>query len=255
LRTSPLFGKRVLVTRARDASLEFAEQLREAGAEPIVAPTIAIGAPDDDAPARAALRDLAAYRWIAFSSQNGVDACFAMLAPERDEEARRFGSTRVAAIGAITAQRLRSFGVEADFVPASFVAEEIAAGLLAHTKPGDRVLVFGAQTTRDVLAEELRNAGRLVDVVAAYKTRPVTDPAIARAARDSDIWTFTSASTVNAFVANVADARDLARTRTIACIGPVTAEAARRAGLSPNVVAEEFTARGLIDALERAPSR
>ena len=252
--TNPLFGKRVLVTRAREASLELAEWLWEVGAEPVIAATIDIGPPDDPAPARTALRELPAYRWVAFTSRNGVDACFEMLAAEGGD-ARRFGAAKVAAIGAKTSQRLASFGVRADFVPASFVAEDVAAGLLERTEPGDRVLAFGAQTTRDVLAETLRGAGRLVDVVAAYKTNAVTDPAIARAARDTDIWTFTSASTVNAFVANVPGAAYLARSKTIACIGPVTAHAARSAGLSPDVVAEEFTARGLIDALERTVAR
>jgi len=252
--TSPLFGKRVLVTRPREASRELAEQLWEAGAEPVIAPAIAIGPPDDAAPARAALRELPKYRWVAFTSQNGVDACFEMLAADGGD-ARRFGTTKVAAIGAKTAQRLRSFGVHADFVPASFVAEDVAAGLLERSTKGDRILAFGAQTTRDVLAETLRAAGRPVDVVAAYKTSALLDPTIAQAARETDIWTFASASAVNAFVANVPDALEFARTKTIACIGPVTAEAACSAGFSPEVVAEEFTARGLIDALERTAAR
>jgi uroporphyrinogen-III synthase len=98
----------------------------------------------------------------------------------------------------------------------------------------------------------LRAADRRVDLVAAYKTTAVVDPQMARAAIDTDVWTFASASAVNAFLANVPDARELARAKTVACIGPVTARAARDAGLEPDVVAAESTVDGLIQALELA---
>ncbi len=75
----PLFGKRVLVTRPAEQAAEFAAALWEAGAEPVLAPTIAIGPPDDPAPAAAAVRELDRYAWVVFTSRNGVDACFAAL--------------------------------------------------------------------------------------------------------------------------------------------------------------------------------
>jgi uroporphyrinogen III methyltransferase/synthase len=108
---------------------------------------------------------------------------------------------------------------------------------------------------RDVIAERLRSAGRTVESVAAYATSSVRDPEIAEAAERADVWTFTSASTVRGFVANVPDASALARTKLVACIGPVTADAAREAGLAPAVVAAEYTVDGLIAALELATAR
>jgi uroporphyrinogen III methyltransferase/synthase len=247
--TSPLFGKRVLITRARADSDAFAERLLEIGAAPVVAPTIAIGPPDEPEPARQAARTLASRSWVVFTSRNGVDACFDLLG-EAGGDARRFGSAKVAAIGPKTAGRLSNFGIRPDFVPEVFVAEDVAAGLLERTVPGDRVLVFGAQEMRDALPRALRAAGRDVEVIAAYKTSNVDDPSLARAAEETDVWTFTSASTVLGFVANVPGAGDLAQERTVACIGPVTAEAARAAGLPPDVVAEHYTVTGLIEALE-----
>lgn len=248
--TNPLFGKRVLVTRAREASLDLAEQFWEIGAEPVLAPTIAIGPPDDVTGARAATAAFASYAWVVFTSQNGVNAAFSYLA-ERGADARAFGSAKVAAVGPKTAALLAARGIVADFVPGKFDADEVAAGVLARSTAGDRVLFYGAQEMRQGPAGALRAGRRHVDVVAAYKTNPLFDPDIARAARETDIWTFTSASTVNAFVANVPDAAELARERIVACIGPVTADAASAAGLPADVVAEEFTARGLVDALER----
>jgi uroporphyrinogen III methyltransferase/synthase len=249
--TNPLFGKRVLVTRARESANAFADRLWEIGAEPVLAPTIAIGPPDVPEPARHAIASLDQRAWVVFTSQNGVDACFALLR-EDGGDARRFGRAQVAAIGPKTAERLRHYGIRADIVPSSYVAEDIAAGLLENTAPGDRILVFGAQEMRDVLPQTLRAAGRDVEVVAGYKTSFVDDATLATAAEETDVWTFTSASTVQAFVANVPGAADLAQERTVACIGPVTAQAAREAGLTPDVVADEYTVDGLIDALERS---
>jgi uroporphyrinogen III methyltransferase/synthase len=249
--TSPLFGKRVLITRARADADAFAERLLEIGAEPVIAPAIAIGPPDDPAPARAAAATLASRAWVVFTSASGVAACFELLC-EDGGDARRFGSARVAAVGPKTAERLQSYGIVADFVPEIHVGEAVAAGLLERTNAGDRILLFGAQEMRDAIPKALRAAGREVEVAAGYKTSFVDDPELARAAEETDVWTFTSASTVRGFVANVPGAGDLAQERTVACIGPITAKAARECGLPPDVVAAEFTVDGLIGALEAA---
>ncbi len=246
--THPLFGKRVLVTRARGASDEFAEKLWEIGAEPVLAPAIAIGPPDDPAPARDALAMLATRTWVVFTSANGVDACFDALSAAGGD-ARRFGPARVAAIGPKTAERLMARGIRADFIPSEYVAEAVAVGLLERTTPGDTILLYGAQEMRDILPDALRGEGRSVDVVAAYKTTHVRDEAIARAAETTDVWTFTSASTVASFLENVPDASALQSSRLVACLGPVAASAARAAGLRVDCVAASFTVDGLVEAL------
>lgn len=250
--TNPLFGKRVLVTRARGAADEFAEKLWEIGAEPVLAPTIAIGPPDHPDTAHNATRTLDARTWIVFTSQNGVEACFDALRADGGD-ARRFGRAKVAAIGPKTAERLMAHGVLADYIPDKYVAEEVATGLLERTSAGDRILLYAAQEMRDVLPETLRGAGRSVDVVAAYKTSHLRDESIARHAESTHVWTFTSASTVASFLENVPNALELARDRTVACIGPITAARARESGLHVDVVAAEYTVDGLVEALESAP--
>jgi len=251
--TGPLFGKKVLVTRPRASADEFAAKLWEIGAEPIVAPTIEIGPPDDDASAEIAMREIRIFHWIAFTSVNGVESFFDRLRSV-GRDARAFGDAAVAAIGPKTSERLLAHGVRADFVPAQYVSEEVAAGMLERTEPGQRILLYTAQDARDALPEALRAERRRVDVVAAYKTNAVHDPEIAERAAEADVWTFTSASAARSFVENVPGAAQLATTRTVACIGPVTAEAVRACGLPVHVTAKEYTVDGLIEALERTAS-
>ncbi len=116
---SALFGKRVLVTRPADAAGDFAQQLWEAGAEPMLAPAIAIGPPDDPGAAAAAVARVREYAWVAFTSRNGVDAFFGVL-DAGDKDARAFGDTRVAAIGPKTAAALTARGIRVDFVPGAY---------------------------------------------------------------------------------------------------------------------------------------
>ncbi len=254
--TGPLFGKRVLVTRAGEQSAGFARALLARGAEPIPAPAIAVVAPDDDEPARKAARELATYAWIVFTSQNGVDALFGHLA-ERAADARAFGSAKVAAIGERTAERLRANGIRADLVPEEFVGEELARALLERSQPGERVLFYRAAQARDEPVRMLRDAGRDATVVAAYKTTYAQDPAYADKVARADILTFTSASTVRGFCSLLggdANAAAAARGKLVACIGPITAQAVRDAGMSAGVVASSYTTAGLLDAIEAALS-
>jgi uroporphyrinogen III methyltransferase/synthase len=248
---TPLFGKTVLVTRPAGQNAEFAQQLWEAGAEPLLAPTIAIGPPDDRAAAQAAVDRAHTYTWIVFTSRNGVDAFFALLAAS-DRDARAFGTAKIAAIGPKTAAALRAHGLRADFLPPSYVNEALAGGLVQQTAAGDRILLFRAQAARDVVPDVLRGAGRAVDDVAAYTTRFVDDPTLRERALRAGIVTFTSASTVHGFAHNVSDAPGVLAQTTVAAIGPVTAAAARELGIRVDVVAADFTVEGLMHALESA---
>jgi uroporphyrinogen-III synthase len=247
-----LRGKRVLITRPEHQAEAFARALRERGAEPLFGASIAVGPPDDPRPAHRAIDELSTYAWVVFNSSNGVDAFFDRL-DSLDSDARYLAHTRVAAIGTATAQRLRERGIRADLVPAEFVSEEIARALIEAAGHGDRILIYRAQEARNVLPEMLEEAGLRVTVVAAYKTRPVHDPALHTTVETADAVTFTSASSVRGFAESLGgDARavESLRGKAVACIGPVTAEAARDCGLHVDTVAEVFTTAGLIDALE-----
>jgi len=250
----PLFGKRVLITRPTHQADDFAIRLSEVGAEPILAPTIAIGPPDDPAAARAAVARAREYDWIVFASRNAVDAFFGALG-EPGRDGRALGDVNVAAIGPKTAEALAARGIRVDLVPPQFVNEAVAAELLARTAPGDRIMIYRAQEAREVLPDTLRDHGRIAEVVAAYKTRFVDDPDLGEKAAHADIVAFTSSSTVAGFLHNVPDAPNALAKRTVAAIGPITAQTARDAGIRIDVVAVEFTVDGLLRALtETAPA-
>lgn len=221
----------------------------------MLAPAIVIAAPDDPASAERAAARASHYAWVVFTSANGVRAFFEHLDARR-EDARALGSARIAAIGIKTARALLERRIYADLVPQSFVAEDLAQALIVASAPGDRVLIYRAQEARDVLPARLQEAGRGVDVVAAYKTVYAQDPQFAEKVAGCDILTFTSASTVRGFVHNLhgpAAAARAANGKIVACIGPITAQEARGNGLRVDAVADEFTADGLIAALKRTP--
>ena len=246
--TGPLFGKRVLITRPGTLADDFAMQLWEAGAEPILAPTIAIGPPDDETAAAYAVAHVREYAWVAFTSRHGVEAFFDRLRAA-GKDARAFGDVRVAAIGPATAAALEERGIAVDFVPRIYVNEAVAEGLLERTQPGDRVLLFRAQEAREVLPQMLRDAGRLVDVAAAYRTRFVDDPELRAKIEAADIVTFTSSSTVQGLVYNLADAPLLLLRKLVATIGPVTAKTALGLGIRVDAIPDEYTIEGLLDVL------
>lgn len=238
----PLFGKRVVVTRARAQSSSLLARLHELGADTVEIPAIRIDEPADGGAAlRAAVDGLSGYDWVVVTSPNGARR---LLAECRD--ARTFGAAQVAAIGPGTADVLATGNVVADLVPERFVAE----GLLEVFPDGPgRVLIPRAAEARDVLPEGLEAKGWVVDVVEAYRTvqgRPSDDDLAAVAA--ADVVTFTSSSTVRNFLA-VCDTVP----PVVVCIGPITAATAREHGLTVDVEAEVHTIDGLLDALTSFP--
>jgi uroporphyrinogen III methyltransferase / synthase len=240
----PLFGKRIVVTRAREQASGLVERLHELGAATVELPVIEIAEPADGG---AALRDAAGrvgdYDWVAFTSANAVVRFFAALASVGGDT-RALGGRRVAAIGPGTAEALARAGVRADLVPERFVAESLLDAFPAG--PG-RVLLPRAAVARDALPAGLAERGYGVDVVEAYRTvvgRPAPE-ALAAVGR-ADAVTFTSSSTVTNYLAV---AGDLPVPPVVACIGPITADTARAAGLPVAVVATEHTIDGLVDAL------
>jgi uroporphyrinogen-III synthase len=250
----PLFGKRVLVTRATDQASRLSRLLREYGAEPIELPAIRIVPPEDFSLLDAAVAQLDRYDWVIFTSVNGVDTFFDRVAV-LDKDARAFGRSRIAAIGTATAERLAEHGLRADFVPERFVAEEVVSGLVERGIAGKHALLPRAELARDVLPDGLRAAGADVDVVVAYRTLPA-DPspeAIRRVeAGEVDIVTFASSSTVRNLVSLLGGQIELLERSFIACIGPITARTARDLGLRVDLVAQEYSVPGLVGALVNA---
>jgi uroporphyrinogen III methyltransferase/synthase len=254
----PLFGKRIVVTRPREQSAELVDMLEGLGAMVIEAPTIRIVPPEDFGPLDAACAQAGTFQWIVFTSANGVDY-FMQRLQANGGDIRDLKGARLCAIGPGTAHRLSRFGIKADLMPAEYRAEAVLEALRATGDlRGQRILLPRADSAREVLPEALRRSGAEVVEVTAYRTVSVDDerqgePDIYRMLLDKrvDAITFTSASTVRSFVRMLGaeQAADLLRSTAVACIGPVTAEAAAQHDITTAVMPAEYTIPGLVDAL------
>ncbi|HEX9014603.1 MAG TPA: uroporphyrinogen-III C-methyltransferase [Chloroflexota bacterium] len=249
----PLFGKRVLVTRAREQADDLSTLLSEAGAIPIEVPVIQIDPPESWEAVDGAIERLSEYGWVVFTSANGVRSFFGRLGA-LGKDCRALGACRVAAIGPATAQALLAEGIRPDLVPERHVGEALSAELARTEGSGRRVLIARAAVAREVIEKELRALGWVVDVAEVYRTVPVE----ASAARLADLLagdaidavTFASSSAVkNVVDALGKDAPSRLEKLVVACIGPVTADTARELEIKSDVVASEYTMPGLVKAL------
>jgi uroporphyrinogen III methyltransferase / synthase len=253
----PLFGKRIVVTRSREQAAELVDMLEERGAEAIQAPTIRIAPPEDMEALDRACADAGAYDWIVFTSANAVDSFMRRVLANGD--IRDLKGVRLCAIGPSTAQCLSRYGIRVDLTPGEARSEAVIDALkAAATVKGARFLLPRSDIGREVLADQLRDAGAEVSAVAAYRTLPGgserdADQDIYRMLLDGriDAVTFTSASTVKNFAKILGEeqAADLLRTTVVASIGPVTAEAAQQLGIRTTVMPERYTIPDLVDAL------
>jgi uroporphyrinogen III methyltransferase/synthase len=235
--TRPLFGRRIVVTRAREQASELARLLEERGAQVVEFPTIEIVPPESWESLDRILGAVASYHWLIFTSVNGVEAFFGRL----PGDARFLAGVKIAAVGDTTAAALHARGITPDLVPEKFMSSALLP-LLAADQQGVRTAVIRAEEGRDELPDELRRRGGHVDLGVAYRTRAVAgDPA---AVAHADAITFTSASTVDNFF-NLASAPNA----KLASIGPMTSEALRRHGREPDVEAASASVQALCEAV------
>ncbi len=249
----PLFGRRIVVTRARAQASELAKRLEAAGAETLEAPAIRIEPPDDPAALQTAARHAASFHWIVFTSVNGVEAYFEALA-DAGLDARALASARIATIGPATAERLARFGLRPDLQPETFTGAAVAEALAATGNlAGLRILLPRTDIAPKELPKALAAQGAEVREVVAYRTVPDTAScdvvAEALEADEIDWLTFTSSSTVGNFIGAVGKDRVCASRARIASIGPTTSATLREAGLEPTVEADPHTIPGLVNAI------
>jgi uroporphyrinogen III methyltransferase/synthase len=262
--TMPLFGRRIVITRASDKISVFARELRSLGADVIEFPAIETVAPDSYAALDAAIARTDSFDWIIFTSATGVEKFLERLRT-LGRDIRMIGNARIAAIGPATADALKFFGLTVDAMPAEYRAEAIvdAIGLdnltpdpfplgKGNRKRGARILIPRAQVAREVLPEMLREIGAAEVVVApAYKTITPSGPIVDRI-RDSlmgsgyDLVAFTSSSTVSNFVAMMGALQPGTKA---AAIGPITAETAEKLGFRIVAKPAQYTIPALVTAI------
>jgi len=249
----PLYGKRILVTRARRQASTLSRLLAERGAQPIELPTIDIQTVADFGELEQAISNLEHYHWIIFTSVNGVEAFWQRLRNlKRDSHA--LNGLRIGAIGPATAQALEIEGIIPDYVPEVYTSEGIIAGLKNQNIVGQRILLPRADIADKELAQGICRLGASVHEITAYRTVPATE-AITQAKRmiisgEIDVITFTSASTVSNLIAAFGEEPLPVNSAEVACIGPKTAKTATKVGLRVDIVAKEQTIPGLVTAME-----
>lgn len=255
----PLFGKRVLVTRARSQASELSAMIQDLGGEAVEFPVIKIVPSKNTEAYSKAIADLDLYDWIIFTSVNGVNSFFEKL-KELKIDIRRMSKARIAAIGPKTAELLEEKGLIVEVLPQEFMAEGLLDSLEEHLLPGQKVLLPRAEIARKILPEKLKEKGLDVVEIDAYETiiDAENKEEIIELLKEKriNVITFTSSSTVQNFIEAIKgeDFKQLLDGVTLASIGPITTDTANKLGLNIQVTAKEYTIAGLVEAIAASNS-
>lgn len=250
----PLFGKTVIVTRAREQASEFSDLLEGSGAKVIEFPTIETIPPRGWKELDRAIRRIERYDWIIFTSVNGVKYLVERL-KKQDKDIRDLKGIRICAIGPRTAEAIECLGINVDLTPKEYRGEAIIEGLGKRRIKGRRFLLPRALKAREVLPEEIKRLGGKVDVVTAYRTvKPREKTEMVRDLLKGgkvDVVTFTSSSTVTNFVEmfEKGEMPGLLKGVKVACIGPITRDTADQFSIKTDIMPERYTIPALTEAI------
>ena len=221
----PLFGKKIVITRPHQQSINFKTELRRLGADVICFPTVMIEKPDSWFALDQAIKKINQYHWLVFTSVHGVryffDRYFSIFS-----DIRVLHGIKIAAIGPSTKKAVQAFNLSINIIPSEYCAEGLVESFQERSLKGMNILMPRAKIARELLPEQLRKQQANVDVVTAYKTslpKGVSLPwdEVFQSSKP-DMVVFTSSSTVK----NLEKLSQLwpqcLEGISIACIGPVT---------------------------------
>ena len=251
--TKPLFGKRILVTRARSQASKLVKKLEDLGADVLEYPSIRIVPLRNTKPLDKALENIAKYDWMVLTSSNAVRGVAHRMI-DLGIDSRVFAHMKFAVNGPSTAKALSELGITADLMPARYLASELVDLLKNEGSTPKKVLFPRSEIGRETLAKGLRDIGSTVDEVTAYSTvSPGDTGELATKAYEEgvDFTTFTSSSTVKNLVDLMGGNPDLINTSKTVIIGPVTAETARELGVNVDLQAEEQSTDGIVKAITK----
>ncbi len=253
----PLFGRRIALTRERENAGLFSKELERQGAVIYYLPAINIVPPEDYSAIDEAIDTIDGFDWIIFTSANAVRYFLDRLI-RKGRDVRDLKGISICTVGTATARSLKTRGIRTDLIPEAFTGEGVVAALLKEASlAGQRILIPRAEKAREVVPDALRQAGAEVAVATVY--RNVTPEVDAQALqeilvnRKADLFVFTSPSNIRNFLHSVEKEGlqgTLPAIRT-ACIGPVTAKAAREAGLSVVIEPRKSTLESISEAIQQ----
>lgn len=250
----PLFGQQVVVTRARAQSTQLSGKLRELGAKVIELPAIKIQ-PRPIEQFQGELENLKAYKWLIFTSENGVDIFMEGLFAS-GKDARALNGIKIAVIGNGTEKMLLQYGIKADLKPKRAVAEGLIEAFTGKIHDNDKVLFPRASEARDVLLKWLETRCDVKELL-LYDTvmNTALEPDVLESVKDADWITFASASAVKYFFKQMEMAGHVLSPKTkVASIGPITSGALVFKRYTPDVEAKTHDVNGLIQALIDGPT-
>ena len=248
----PLFGQRIVVTRARHQASVLSDLIEELGGEALEFPVINIVGPSDPSLLQKAIVNIRTFSWIIFTSVNGVEAFNTELL-RQGKDIRELAGIEIAAIGPATRKALENRGLRVAYVPEEYRAEKVAEGLASFISRGQNILLARAEEARSVLPEMLESLGAKVSDVPAYKTvlGEADKAELQHLLQDKvvDAVTFTSSSTVRNFMQLLDGNKALLEGVKTFSIGPITSSTARELNLDIHYEAQEYTIEGLINVL------
>jgi uroporphyrinogen III methyltransferase/synthase len=251
----PLFGKRIIVTRARHQASALSKVIEDLGGEAWEFPAIEIAPPTYQERLTKVIKELnlKRFQWLVFTSVNGVEAFFEELG-RQGQDIRELKGIELVAIGPATRAALENKNLRVAYVPEEYRAEKIIEGLASRILPGQGVLIARAEEARDILPESLKALGADVWDIPSYKTvlsganreelkRLLDEKAV-------DAVTFTSSSTVRNFMQLLDGDISLLDNVKVFSIGPITSATARELGLKVHKEAAQYTINGLVEVLK-----
>lgn len=248
----PLFGQRIVVTRARHQASVLSQKIEDLGGEPWEFPAIELAPPSDPSKLIEAIQHLKRFEWLVFTSVNGVEEFFKEL-KRQGKDIRNLAGIEIVAIGPATSAALEKRGLRVSFVPEEYRAEKIIQGLASRVLPGQSVLLARAEEARDILPESLKALGADVWDVPAYRTvlGSANKEELRTLLREKTVTavTFTSSSTVRNFLQLLDGDKELLEGVKLYSIGPITSQTAQELGLDIYREAKEYTIDGLVLAL------
>mgnify|MGYP003319079607 CR=1 FL=1 len=243
----PLFGQRILVTRAAGQAEEFVQKLAQLGAEVVLQPAIEILPPENYEALDEVIAAISDVNWIVFSSGNGVRYFLNRLLT-LGYDVRHLAHTKLAAMGPGTDAALQDFNLKADLLPREYRAESMVDALRPRVQK-QRVLLIRASRGRDVLRAGLSKAGADVQQVVVYRSQDIqTLSSSTREAVEQGIdWvTFTSSAIARSSIGLLG--QHLKGVKSVS-ISPVTSEMMRSLGFEPTVEAKQHDLDGMIKGL------
>ena len=242
----PLFGKKIVVTRALYQSTKLGKLLSEKGAQVIYIPTIEITAIKPNNKLLKTIDSIHTYYCVIFTSINGVAIFFNTLF-QKGKDVRTLHGVKILPIGQTTASLIESYGIIPDFLPEAYTSEGLIEVLKKLKIKGNRFLLPRAEESRDVIVKYIKNMGGICDVVPVYKTHLPKN--VMPLKEKPDIITFTSSSTVKNFITLFG--KEILHKTIVASIGPVTTEALKKNNINVHIEASRYDVSGLLDAIEQ----